>query len=208
VRFHESHRRDAANSTIRRLFLQAERGHAAETPSSRYATPPLRFGAFGVTASRRRGFLPTCPFGARSRPLGRIGHQKDMQANGHRRAELSRFAKLLRSDRRRRLDLYSEHGDGSVALLREAFTPAPRLSRRRSARLFRLETDAQARARGLGEALQRSRRRHGFAAFQPRNHGLRRSHRLSDLFLRHGGLAARLDERRSHGDIGNESPRR
>ena len=38
-----------------------------------------------------------------------------MQAKRHRRAEQSRLAKLLRSDRRRRLGLYGEHGDGSAA---------------------------------------------------------------------------------------------
>jgi len=96
-------------------------GHAAETPSSLgeceafvRATRLRRYGAFGVTASRRRGLLPTCPFGARCGPLAAIAHQKDMVAKRHRRAELSGFAELLRRDRRRRLDLDSEHGDGSA----------------------------------------------------------------------------------------------
>jgi hypothetical protein len=43
-----------------------------------------------------------------------------MEAKRHRRAELSRFAKLLRSDRRRRLDLDGEHADGSATLIDEA----------------------------------------------------------------------------------------
>jgi len=41
-------------------------GHAAETPSSRFATPSLRYGRFAMTASQRRGYLPPCPFGGRS----------------------------------------------------------------------------------------------------------------------------------------------
>jgi len=63
----------------------ARAGHAAKTPSSRFATPPLRSGAFGVTASRRRGLLPASPFGARCGPKAAIAHQKDLQANGRRR---------------------------------------------------------------------------------------------------------------------------
>jgi hypothetical protein len=54
-----------------------QRGHAAETPSSRFATPSLRFGAFGVTASHRRGKSPACLFGDRA-AIGRFGHQRDM----------------------------------------------------------------------------------------------------------------------------------
>jgi hypothetical protein len=52
------------------------RDHAAETPSSRFATPTLGLGAFGVTASRRCGYLPPCLFGARCGPQGRYRSPK------------------------------------------------------------------------------------------------------------------------------------
>jgi hypothetical protein len=66
--------------------LVPSRSRAAEPPSSQvnaseftdFATPPLRYGAFGVTASRRRGYLPPCPFGERCGRRGRTAHQRDM----------------------------------------------------------------------------------------------------------------------------------
>ena len=44
-------------------------------------------------------------------------------------------------------------------------------------------------------------RRHGLAALQPGDHGLRRSHRLGDPFLRLVGFAARLDDRGGDGEL-------
>ena len=55
--------------------------------------------------------------------------------------------------------------------------------------------------RRLREALEGARRGHGPAAFQPGDDGLGGSHRLIDLFLGHGGLAARLDDRRRAGEF-------
>ena len=57
--------------------------------------------AFLCLASPYRGhramFCQPCPFGERKRPVGRVAHQRDMDANSHRRAEPSRFAKRPRS---------------------------------------------------------------------------------------------------------------
>ena len=55
--------------------------------------------------------------------------------------------------------------------------------------------------RRLGEAFQRAGRRHGLAAFQPGDDGLRRSHGLGYLFLRHRRIAARLDQRRGDSEF-------
>jgi hypothetical protein len=60
------------------LYHRDIRGHAATAPSSGFAAPALRFGAFGVTAPCRRGSLHPCPFGERTRPAGRFIHQWDM----------------------------------------------------------------------------------------------------------------------------------
>jgi hypothetical protein len=44
-------------------------------------------------------------------------------------------------------------------------------------------------------------RRHGLAALQPGDHGLRRSHRLGGPFLRLVGVAVRLDDRGGDGEL-------
>src|SRR5579872_4096662 len=74
-------------------------------------------------------------------------------------------------------------------------------SPRLSAPLFRLEADAQARTRGLGEALQLARRRHGLAAFQAGDKARVVPIAFATRSFRHSGLAVRLDARRRDGEF-------
>ena len=86
----------------------------ATPPSRRQAAAPLlriRYGPFGMTASRRRGVLHPVSFCCAIAAVGRIAQQKDTVANSRRRAERSRRAKRPRSGR-----LDGEHGDGIAAL--------------------------------------------------------------------------------------------
>src|SRR5437660_1601990 len=75
------------------LQWRAFGGHAAEPPSTCFASPPLRSGRFAVTASRRRGVLPTAFFGVRCGQTAVIAHQRTRVADSHRRAEQSRLAR-------------------------------------------------------------------------------------------------------------------
>ena len=102
-------------------------------PSSGFAAPALRFGAFGVTAPCRRGDLHPCPFGERTRPAGRFVHQRDMAS----RKPAPRAAVKAREAPAQRLGLDGEHGDGmgreGVSLeLRIAATSRPPLPVQRS----------------------------------------------------------------------------
>jgi hypothetical protein len=63
-----SHRTPGAGALLGRFAGEQSapptgRGHAAEPQSSGCAASSLRSDPFGMTASRRRGILPTCPFG-------------------------------------------------------------------------------------------------------------------------------------------------
>jgi hypothetical protein len=85
----------------------------AKHSSAGCAAPSLRYGAFGVTASRRRGYLPTRP-----------------------NAIDERSCQGSRSERRRRLDLDSEHGDGKRRHRRTCcIYPAPEPKKHQTARL-------------------------------------------------------------------------
>jgi len=86
-------------------------GHAAEPPSSGCAALSLRDSPCGVTASRRRGKLPPCPFGERTRPSAASLTKRTWSAKSHRRAQRSRRAKRPRSGR-----LDGKHGDGVAPL--------------------------------------------------------------------------------------------
>ena len=83
-------------------------GHPASPPSSGFAAPALRFGAFGVTAACRRGKSPPCLFGERQRPSGRFAHQRDMAA----KEPAARAAVNVREATAQRLDVDGEHGAG------------------------------------------------------------------------------------------------
>jgi 3-hydroxyacyl-[acyl-carrier protein] dehydratase/trans-2-decenoyl-[acyl-carrier protein] isomerase len=95
---------------------------------------------------------------------GRSGHQRDMQAKRHRRAELSRLAKLLRSDRRRRLGLDSEHADGIARRPMRPLISPPRRFRDRTA-CVRKRAMSAPRAADLGfkDLALMSERRSSFA---------------------------------------------
>ena len=69
----------------------------------------LRFGPFGMTASRRRGVLHPCPFGARRAAFGRFAHQKDMVSQ----EPSPSGAVKAREAPAQRLGLDGEHGDGT-----------------------------------------------------------------------------------------------
>ena len=72
---------------------------AGATPlKRRQAAAPLlriRYGAFGVTAARRRGVFTSVSFCCAIAAAGRIAQQKDTVAKSHRRAERSSRAKRL-----------------------------------------------------------------------------------------------------------------
>ena len=83
-----------------RFGPSAPKGRAAETPSSgQEAAPPLRYGPSGDCVSSARHSAHHVLLFRDAAKQAAIAHQKDMEANGHRRAKQSSVAELLRSDR-------------------------------------------------------------------------------------------------------------
>src|SRR3984957_13530573 len=94
--------------------LTAERigGHTAETPSSGCAAPPLRYGPFGMTASRRRGKVASMMFWCAMRPIGRDRPPKRHEG----KRPSTRAAVKAGEDARAAGRLDGEHGDGSATV--------------------------------------------------------------------------------------------